>query len=106
MDKHLESAEAIGAVDDILAGAGILPGRRATRKGSWKAGERVRAARGSASLLKGRKGRPGVVKAEILHNCDRILHGFSTRENGVSVVYRADDSHPGELNLGWTATDP
>ncbi|MEO6923721.1 MAG: peptidoglycan editing factor PgeF [Bryocella sp.] len=56
--------------------------------------------------MKGRKGRPGVVKAEILHNCDRILHGFSTRENGVSVVYRADDSHPGELNLGWTATDP
>ena len=34
-----------------------------------------------------------------------LWHGFSTRRGGVSRAYCADDS-PGELNLGFTASDP
>ncbi len=33
-----------------------------------------------------------------------LWHGFSTRQGGVSRAYCADDA-PGELNLGFTATD-
>ena len=34
-----------------------------------------------------------------------IWHGFSTRQGGLSTCYCSDDG-PGELNLGFTASDP
>jgi YfiH family protein len=101
MSKQLESPEAIGVVDAIFAVAGILPGKRATREGSWSGGERVKVARVSPSKAAVRKGRPGVVKGEKLHDVRGVLHGFSGRSGGVSGVY---GDH--ELNLGWTSSDP
>src|SRR3984885_7459694 len=38
-----------------------------------------------------------------------LLHGFSTRTGGKTSVYRPDqiaDQRAGELNLGFTASDP
>ena len=100
MDKQLESPEAIGVVDAIFAVAGILPGKRATRVGSWSGGERIKAVRSSPGQVV-KKGRPGVVNVDNLHEIRGVVHGFSTRLGGVSTVYGG-----GELNLGWTPSDP
>lgn len=96
-----ESAEAIGAVDAIFAGVGLEHGRRKTRAGSWKGGERVKAARSSsAASLKARRGAPGVVRVAELDALPWLRSGFSTRTGGASSVYG-----DGELNLGWTRED-
>jgi YfiH family protein len=101
MKDWLESAEAIGAVDAVLAGVGLRHGKRQTRTGSWKDGERLKQVRSSGTVAKkARLGAPGVVRPEALEALPWLRAGFSTRQGGGSTVYGE-----GELNLGWTTQD-
>lgn len=104
MKDWLESAEAIGAVDDILASVGLTHGNRKTRTGAWKDGERVKRPRTSATTSKKRKlGTPGVVGVPAMQALPWLRAGFSTRQGGASTVY--GDGELGQLNLGWTRED-
>jgi YfiH family protein len=99
----LESAEAIGGVDELLASVGLGHGRRKTLAGTWKNGER----RKGESVEKARvAARQGVVTATSAVQTPGwkkygwLRHGFSTRFGGVSTMYG-----DGALNLGWTKED-
>lgn len=98
----LESAEAIGLVDAVFAGVGLEHGRRRTRVGSWKNGERIKENRSSqAAILRARRrGAPGVVRVPAFEAVPWLRAGFSTRRGGASTAYGED-----ELNLGWTRDD-
>ena len=100
----LESAEAIGAVDAVLAGVGLEHGRRASRKGAWSGGERVRKPRTSPPLVAetpaAKKARPGVVKVPAWSEYKWLQAGFSARQGGLSTAYG-----DAEQNLGWTRED-
>ncbi len=101
MRNWLESAEAIDAVDEILAGVGLTHGNRKTRTGAWKAGERVKAPRASeAGTGKRKAGAPGLVKVIGWEKLPWLRAGFSTRQGGASTAYGTN-----ELNLGWTRDD-
>ena len=101
MKDWLESAEAIGAVDEILANVGLTHGKRHTRTGAWKDGERVKRPRSSSAPAKKRKlGAPGVVTVPAFESLPWLRAGFSTRHGGASTAYG-----DGELNLGWTRED-
>jgi YfiH family protein len=105
----LETDEAIGAVDELLASVGLGHGQRKTLAGSWQGGERR--AKSAASVA----GRPasgqvrtqqaGVIRAANLERYAWLRHGFSARAGGVSTIYGLDANQPGELNLGWTKED-
>ncbi len=106
--KRDESANAIGAVDELLAAVGLEHGRRSTRRASWHDGERIgrgsgavrqvaaRPARRSADAREGAR----VVRADWPVDAAWLRHGFSTRGGGVSTVYGGRT-----LNLGWTKED-
>jgi YfiH family protein len=102
MKDWLESAEAIGAVDEILANVGLMHGKRKTRTGAWKDGERVKRPRTSdaAAGKKRRLGTPGVVTVPAFGALPWLRAGFSTRQGGASTAYG-----DGELNMGWTRED-
>lgn len=89
----VESAEAFGQVDDLLASAGLARGSRRTRPGAVEKGE-----------LQKRQPAPRrkvpVVRAVGWEQYEWLRHGFSTRIAGVSTVYG-----PESLNLGWTKDD-
>src|SRR5664280_3338009 len=100
----VESAEAIGEVDDLLASVGLGHGKRKTLAGTWKGGERQGRAlqppvqRPPAKRIAA-KG-VAVVRAPGWETHGWLRHGFSTRAGGVSSIYG-----PGLLNLGWTKED-
>src|ERR1039458_4072295 len=100
-----ESAEAIAEVDELLAQVGLDHGRRKTRAGAGKRGERQAQASKSA-LETPKKARPAagrvvpVVRAVGWEKVAWLRHGFSTRAGGVSPIYGQ-----GSLNLGWTQQD-
>lgn len=101
MTDWLESAEAISAVDDILANVGLAHGNRKTRTGAWKDGERVKLPRlPDASRTKRKARTPGVVIPPAFQNLKWLRAGFSTRQGGASTAYGDSD-----LNLGWTRED-
>lgn len=93
-------------MDALFASVGLEHGRRATRAGSWKDGERVRplksspASAGVPAKAKARAPRPGVVRPAGWEAYPWLLAGFSTRQGGASEAYG-----PGEQNLGWTRED-
>jgi YfiH family protein len=99
-----ESVDAIAEVDELLAQVGLDHGRRKTRAGAGKRGERP--ARTSKSALEPAKtarqaaGRIPVVRAVGWEKVAWLRHGFSTRAGGVSTIYGR-----GSLNLGWTQQD-
>jgi YfiH family protein len=102
----VESAEAIGEVDELLAAVGLGHGKRKTLAGTWEAGERKkRAGKGGPSRTTGAAGsvapaKPGIAKADEWERYGWLRHGFSTRAGGVSTVYGQ-----GELNVGFTKED-
>jgi YfiH family protein len=108
MGNWQESAEAIGAVDRVLASVGMEHGRRATRKGAWKNGERVKSKKtskeqtGKAALSGGKKLSGGLrmVRVPGWERFPWLAAGFSTRLGGVSTAYG-----DAEQNLGWTEAD-
>src|ERR1035441_5607462 len=106
-----ESVDAIAEVDELLAQVGLDHGRRKTRAGAGKRGERQ--ARASKSALETPKqarpaaGRIPVVRAVGWEKVAWLRHGFSTRAGGVSTIYGPISGHGSlnSLNLGWTAQD-
>lgn len=105
MRDWLESAEAIGAVDEVLAGVGLSHGKRKTRTGAWKDGERVKRPRSSQAgsakdRAAGATGAPSVVSVPGWEKLAWLRASFSTRQGGSSTAYG-----DGELNLGWTKED-
>ncbi|HEV2645543.1 MAG TPA: peptidoglycan editing factor PgeF [Acidobacteriaceae bacterium] len=106
MKNWLESTEAIGQVDDLLASVGLGHGKRETRAGTWAGGERVKR-KELPAREKGRKAaatdKAGVVRAEGWEKYAWLRHGFSRRAGGVSKIY--DDGERGTLNLGFTKED-
>ena len=50
----VESKEAIGRVDELLASIGLVHGSRETLAGTWQGGERVKARAGSSVRSSGR----------------------------------------------------
>jgi YfiH family protein len=92
----VESAEAIGDVDELLASVGLGHGRRRSLAGTWEGGERKeRRKAGAINALPGRK--VGVVRAVGWERYGWLRHGFSSRVGGVSPTYGE-----GSLNLGFT----
>jgi YfiH family protein len=109
--NELENAEAIGAVDELLAGVGLGHGRRRTRAGTWVGGERKAKTRvGTDAVRKPVVGSKAVetlssvVRVEGWERYEWLRHGFSARAGGVSSVY-GEGSVGGTLNLGWTKED-
>ena len=110
MSSWLESPEAIGEVDATFAGAGMEHGRRATRTGAWKDGERVKRPKQSLSAVpnanpKTKLRAPGVVRVPAWEVYSWLRAGFSTRQGGASTVYGSGEDGSGEQNLGWTRED-
>jgi YfiH family protein len=104
----IESAEAIGQVDELLASVGLGHGRRKTLGGTWRGGERL-------GKREKQLARPTSQKRDVGHPAKAIRvpgwekypwlrHGFSARAGGVSSVYDPGVSR-GSLNLGWTQQD-
>ena len=99
----VESAEAIGEIDELLASVGLKHGQRKTLAGTWEGGER----RGKILIQQGlrpTKGgrRTGAASGQGIEpirapGWDRHpghRHGFSTRAGGVSTIY---SGAPGEV---------
>src|ERR1035441_9027553 len=103
-----ESVDAIAEVDELLAQVGLDHGRRKTRAGAGKRGERQAPASKSA-LEPPKTARPAagrmvpVVRAVGWEKVAWLRHGFSTRAGGVSPIYGQGSLN--SLNLGWTAQD-
>jgi YfiH family protein len=110
-----ETPEAIGAVDELLAGVGLKHGRRLIRRDSLRYRRQEPAelqetpATELATHVDGRVEvlvAPGWQKAH-------VPHGFSKRRGGVSTVYSGEEGAAadsgemslGEMNLGLTETD-
>jgi polyphenol oxidase len=99
----VESAEAIGKVDELLASVGLGHGRRKTLSGTWAGGERLGKPQIPGALrdkTTGSQRRIEVVRAVGWERYGWLRHGFSTRTGGVSEIYGS-----GSLNLGWTKED-
>jgi len=99
-DKAAESKSAIEAVDAVLAGVGLTHGRRATRAGTWKGGERVPRVPLRSNQKLEQPAAPGFVPVEAWKDLPWVRAGFSTRQGGFSTSY-------GDLeqNMGFTRED-
>jgi YfiH family protein len=113
----MEDAQAIGAVDAILAQGGLRHGRRSTRLPAGAAHTLQESKPKTVPERAPMPGRPGVVKVADWARLPWLRAGFSTRQGGSSIAYRdtgAGDAEvavpveqiQGEQNLGWTADDP
>jgi polyphenol oxidase len=109
----MESAEAIGAVDKLLAGVGLTHGRRLIRRETpgYRRQEPAELKETPATELAAhRDGRVEVLVAPRWRKAG-VPHAFSTRRGGVSTVYSHGEnaagemSPAGEMNLGLTETD-
>ncbi|HEY4379694.1 MAG TPA: peptidoglycan editing factor PgeF [Acidobacteriaceae bacterium] len=103
--RWVESKEAIGKVDELLASVGLGHGSRKTLAGTWEDGER-RGRRKSTIAAKVAigGGKAAVVRAPGWDQYAWLQHGFSARAGGVSPIYDPDGAK-GTLNLGWTKED-
>jgi YfiH family protein len=96
----VESAEAIGEVDELLARVGLRHGRRKTLAGTWEGGERRgRSKPGTVNEQRGWRN-AGLVRAAGWEKYEWLRHGFSTRAGVVSSIYGERS-----LNLGFTKED-
>ena len=101
MADWVESAEAIGKIDELLASVGLEHGRRETRTGAWLGGQRKRTLKGTtAAAKKPAARRPEVVRVPGWDRLGWLRAGFSSRSGGASEVYGGRT-----LNLGWTRED-
>jgi YfiH family protein len=100
----IESAEAIGEVDELLASVGLDHGRRKTLGGTWEGGERKGRPKGGTATKPVAAGKAKAIRATGWEKHKWLRHGFSTRAGGVSPIYD-QGSGKGSLNLGWTKED-
>ena len=105
--KHLDAPEAIAAVDDILASAGLRHGSRRSRAGTWANGERLSSKIHDAPAYDATpKAKVELLRAPNLTKGEALAHAFSTRAGGVTRIYRPWlPAGLGDLNLGYTAHD-
>lgn len=96
------------ALDGLFAQAGLVRSRRGTPAGITRA---LRLERAAPQELTVRAPEPRVAKNGVewlaapgWSRASWVWHGFSTRRGGGSRAYCAEDG-PGELNLGFTASD-
>ncbi len=97
----MESAEAIGAVDKLLAGVGLTHGRRLIRRETpgFRRQEPAELKETPATeLATHRDGRVEVLVAPRWRKAG-VPHAFSTRRGGVSTVYSREENAAGEMNL-------
>src|SRR5450631_1462713 len=100
----IESKEAIGQVDELLASVGLGHGRRKTLGGTWEGGERKGRKKAETALKSVTSGKAKAVQAAGWEKYKWLRHGFSARAGGVSAIYD-QGSGKGSLNLGWTKED-
>jgi purine-nucleoside/S-methyl-5'-thioadenosine phosphorylase / adenosine deaminase len=107
MKPRMDTAEAIGAVDDLLAEVGLEHGRRLIRRESpryRRQEEELRVAPPTPQLVAREQGRVAVLVAPGWQKAG-LPHAFSTRRGGGSTVYRRDGQVTGEMNLGFTSAE-
>jgi YfiH family protein len=106
MKQRMDTVEAIGAVDALLAGVGLAHGRRRIRRESdlyRRQEEELREPPQTELVAREHRGAtvlqvPRWVKAG-------VPHGFSTRLGGHSTAYGRGEQPAAEMNLGFTASD-
>jgi YfiH family protein len=111
-EKNGETAEAIQAIDELLAGVGLVHGRRLIRRGTahYRRQEPDELHETPATeLAVHRTGRAEVLVSPRWQKAG-VPHGFSTRLGGVTTAYSRDEAQGGEtrrgeMNLGLTASD-
>jgi hypothetical protein len=107
-----EAPEAIGAVDELLAGVGLTHGRRLIRRDSprYRRQEPAELQETTPTELAAyRDGRVEVLLVPRWQNA-HVPHAFSTRRGGLSTAYSGEESadselKSGEMNLGLTEAD-
>ncbi len=105
--KDAAETTAIADIDSLLASVGLHHGRRRILSAGWERQPKhprraVRPAKRPARIAKTKL---DVVQAPEMAKVSWLMHGFSTRTGGTSHVYRPDQ-RAGELNLGFSASDP
>lgn len=97
----------IRTVDALLRAGGLAPGRRLLGgEGMKRRGERNRPVELSPQKLrKVVKSQIEIVQAPGWCQIPWLVHGFSTRTGGATTAYRLGQ-RTGELNLGFTQSDP
>jgi hypothetical protein len=101
------TVEAIGAVDDLLAGVGLKHGRRLIRRDSPRYRRQEPDDLVETPPTELAVHRDGVVEVLVAPRWQKthVPHAFSTRRGGVSTAYCRDESPTGEMNLGLTEAD-
>lgn len=98
----MQSREATGAVDDLLARVGLEHGRRRIRRDTPRYQRQAPTdliEMPPTELVSRQVGEVEVLVAPRWQKAG-VPHGFSTRRGGVSTVYRRDEAQPGDLNRG------
>ncbi len=105
--RKTDSAEAVGAVDDLLAGVGLKHGRRLIRRDTprYQRQEPNDLVETPATELAVHRDGAVEVLAVPRWQKTHVPHAFSTRRGGVSIAYRREESAAGEMNLGLTEAD-
>ena len=108
MERRMDTAKAIGAVDDLLAGVGLQHGRRQIRRESpryRRQEDDLRVEVPETELVTHGQGGAEVLMAARWKKA-RVPHAFSTRVGGYSTIYRRGEAESqGEMNLGFTPSD-
>ena len=99
--------EAIGAVDELLAGVGLTHGRRLIRRESPRYRRQEPDALMETPATELAVHREGAVEVLAAPRWQKALvpHAFSTRRGGLSTAYRRGEDTAGEMNLGLTESD-
>src|SRR6202012_5025879 len=110
--ERANTSEAIGTVDDLLAGVGLKHGRRLIRPDTprYVRQEPNDLVETPATELTVHRDGAVEVLAVARWQKTHVPHAFSTRRGGLSTAYRRDESpagemRPGEMNLGLTEAD-
>jgi polyphenol oxidase len=103
----MDSAAAIGAVDDLLAGVGLTHGRRLIRRESpgYRRQEPDELLETPPTELAAHRDGAVEVLAVPRWQKTHVPHAFSTRRGGLSTAYRREETPAGEMNLGLTESD-
>ncbi len=107
MQRRMDTAAAIGAVDELLAGVGLKHGSRTIRRESPRYRRQDEDLREEvpATELALRQSSGASVLQSPGWQAAGVPHGFSVRPGGHSTVYRRGEASDGEMNLGFTASD-
>src|SRR6185437_66253 len=110
--RKTDSPEAMGAVDDLLAGVGLQHGRRLIRRDTprYQRQEPNDLVETPATELAVHRDGAVEVLAVPRWQKSHVPHAFSTRRGGVSTAYRrgertGEERAAGEMNLGLTEAD-